>query len=126
MNVIFVEPAFPRNQRQFVRALAETGNRVIGIGERPLDWLDDELKGWLGAYEKIGSVTNEAELEAAVRRAQAREWIDRLEATVEAHVLVAAKVREKTGIPGLPARAWQFYFPEVQGNSAGEMFTIEE
>jgi hypothetical protein len=24
----------------------------------------------------------------------------------------------------LPARAWQFYFPEVQGNSAGGTFTI--
>jgi hypothetical protein len=26
----------------------------------------------------------------------------------------------------LPARAWQFYFPEVQGNSAGEVFEIRE
>ncbi len=26
----------------------------------------------------------------------------------------------------LPARAWQFYFPEVQGHSAGEVFRIEE
>ena len=25
----------------------------------------------------------------------------------------------------LPARAWQFYFPEVQGNSAGEQFSIQ-
>ncbi len=105
MNVIFVEPAFPANQRQFVRALAETGNRVIGVGERPYDWLDGELRHWLGAYEQISSVTDEAALEAAVRRVQAREWVDRLEATVEAHVLVTARVREATGIPGLPAKA---------------------
>lgn len=26
----------------------------------------------------------------------------------------------------LPSRAWQFYFPEVQGTSAGEIFEIEE
>jgi hypothetical protein len=26
----------------------------------------------------------------------------------------------------LPARAWQFYFPEVQGTSAGEIFEIEK
>jgi hypothetical protein len=26
----------------------------------------------------------------------------------------------------LPARAWQFYFPEVQGTSAGEIFEIVE
>jgi hypothetical protein len=25
----------------------------------------------------------------------------------------------------LPARSWQFYFPEVQGNSAGAIFTIQ-
>ncbi|MCE5208060.1 MAG: Ig-like domain-containing protein [Chloroflexi bacterium] len=26
----------------------------------------------------------------------------------------------------LPARAWQYYFPEVEGSSAGEIFTINE
>jgi len=26
----------------------------------------------------------------------------------------------------LPARAWEFYFPEVQGNSSGDLFVIEE
>jgi uncharacterized protein YfaS (alpha-2-macroglobulin family) len=26
----------------------------------------------------------------------------------------------------LPARAWEYYFPEVQGNSAGEVFIIKE
>ncbi len=26
----------------------------------------------------------------------------------------------------LPARAWEFYFPEVQGHSAGEVFVVEE
>ena len=25
----------------------------------------------------------------------------------------------------LPARAWQFYFPDVQGNSSGELFAIK-
>ena len=105
MNVIFIEPAFPANQRQFVRALAATGNRVIGIGERPYDWFDSELKSWLAEYEQISSVTDEAALEAAVRRVQAREWVDRMEATVEAHVLSTARVREATGIPGLPAQA---------------------
>ena len=38
-------------------------------------------------------------MEAAVRRAQARgPWVHHLEATVEAHVLCAARVRERTGI----------------------------
>ena len=42
MNVIFVEPSFPANQSQFVGGLREAGATVIGIGERPKEWLDDE------------------------------------------------------------------------------------
>ncbi len=30
MNVIFVEPSFPNNQREFVRALRSTGATVWG------------------------------------------------------------------------------------------------
>jgi hypothetical protein len=104
VNVIFVEPAFPDNQRQFVRALRGIGARVTGVGERPFDWLDDETKGCLVGYEQIPSVTDEGALHAAVRRVQAREWVDRLETTVEAHVLPAAKVREACTIPGISAR----------------------
>ncbi len=104
MHVVFVEPAFPKNQREFVRALRAVGARVSGIGERSPGALDDELKGWLYEYEQISSVTNEGALHAAVRRAQARDWVDRLEATVEAHILPAAKVREACDIPGTSVR----------------------
>jgi hypothetical protein len=104
MHVVFVEPAFPKNQREFVRALRAVGARVTGIGERSLDALDGELRDWLYRYEQIPSVTNEGALLAAVRRAQAREWVDRLEATVEAHILPAAKVREACHVPGTSVR----------------------
>lgn len=105
MNVIFLEPAFPANQREFVRALASIGAHVIGVGERPAEWLDDELRGWLtGGYLQIRSVTDEGALEWAVREAQKHLWIDRMEAVVEAHVLPAAHVRERCTIPGTSAR----------------------
>ena len=107
MNVIFVEPAFPQNQRQFVRGRLAAGARVIGIGERPPGYLDDELRHSIAHYERVASVVNEAELFAAVRRVQERVWVDRLEATVEAHIMAAAKVREASGIPGTSVRtAW--------------------
>ena len=47
MNVIFVEPAFPHNQREFVRALAGIGASLTGVGERPGHSLDDALRGML-------------------------------------------------------------------------------
>ena len=104
MNVIFVEPAFPATQRHFVRALAEVGATVIGIGERPLEWLDDELKGWLDHYEHVGSVTNPEWLAATVRWVQSKMWVDRLESTIEAHIMSTAQVREACGIPGTSVR----------------------
>jgi len=100
MHVIFVEPAFPRNQREFPRALKAVGAKVTAIGESPVHALDAELKGWLDGYEQIRSVTDVQALHDAVKRIQARGWVDRLETTVEAHIEPAAKVREACNIPG--------------------------
>ena len=107
MRVIFVEPNFPQNQRQFVRALAEVGAEVIGIGESPEEYLDDELKSWMVHYHQVGNVVDVAAMTDAVRWLQDKLWIDRLEATIEAHTLTAAEVRERCTIPGTSMRtAW--------------------
>ena len=104
MNVIFVEPTFPYNQREFARGLAEAGATVIGIGERPKDWLDGQMKQWLFDYIQVRSVVDEGALEEAVKFVQSKMWVDRLEATVEAHIMPIAKVREAAGIPGTSVR----------------------
>jgi formate-dependent phosphoribosylglycinamide formyltransferase (GAR transformylase) len=104
VDVVFVEPCFPANQREFVRALHAVGARVTGIGERPRESLDDELRHWLFHYEQIGNVTSEGQLEQVVRRLQQKVRFDRLEAVIEAHVMAAARVRERCGIPGTSER----------------------
>lgn len=104
MHVLFVEPAFPRNQREFIRSLKSVGAKVTAIGESPLHALDDELKQWLDGYEEVPSVTHEPSLLDCVRRIQNREWVNRLEATVEAHIMPVAHVREATEIPGTSTR----------------------
>ena len=107
MNVIFVEPFFPAYQRQFVRALAEAGASVTGIGEYHVNDLDDELKGWMRHYEQVPSVTDVGVLTDAVRWVQSQVWVDRLESTIEAHTMAAAQVREACDIPGTSVRtAW--------------------
>ncbi|HVI03031.1 MAG TPA: hypothetical protein VM869_30255 [Enhygromyxa sp.] len=100
VDVIFLEPCFPRNQREFARALHAVGARVIGIGERPKEYLDDEMRHWLTHYEQVTNVTSVEQVERAVRFVQSKVQVDRLEASVEAHVMCAAKVREACGIPG--------------------------
>lgn len=100
MNVIFVEPSFPYNQREFVRALHAAGANIIGIGERPSSYLGSDVKAWLTDYVQVQSVVHEPSLLEAVKLIQSKVWVDRLEATVEAHIMAAAAVREATGIPG--------------------------
>jgi hypothetical protein len=104
MHVLFVEPSFPTYQRDFVRGLAAVGARVTGIGERAPEHLDGELRSWLDDYEQVPSVVHEPSLLEAVRRVQRRGWVDRLEATIEAHILPTARVREACGIPGTSVR----------------------
>jgi formate-dependent phosphoribosylglycinamide formyltransferase (GAR transformylase) len=104
VNIIFVEPAFPNNQREFVRGLASVGASVIGVGERPADWLDDELKGWMAHYHQIPNVTDVGALGDLVAWVQDKLWVDRIESTIEAHTMAVAQVREARGIPGTSVR----------------------
>jgi carbamoylphosphate synthase large subunit len=104
MNIIFIEPSFPYNQREFVRGLHQAGATVIGIGERPQEHLADDVKGWLGHYVQVKSVVHEPSLLRAVQQVQGLAHVDRLEATVEAHIMAAARVREAAGIPGTSVR----------------------
>ncbi|GAA5134388.1 ATP-grasp domain-containing protein [Pseudonocardia adelaidensis] len=107
MNVVHVEPAFPPTQRHFVRALAEVGATVIGVGERRADQVDDELKGWMAHYHQVPTVVDAGVLTDAVRWVQDEVWVDRLEATIEAHTLAAAQARASCTIPGTSVRtAW--------------------
>ncbi|MDX6224819.1 MAG: hypothetical protein QOE64_1195 [Frankiales bacterium] len=104
MNVIFVEPFFPQNQRRFVAALAGVGANVIGVGEYGEGDLGDELRSQLGAYYRVSNVTDEGQLNAAVEWAQGLMWVDRLESTIESHQMAAARVREARQIPGTSVR----------------------
>jgi formate-dependent phosphoribosylglycinamide formyltransferase (GAR transformylase) len=107
VNVVFVEPFFPRNQREFVRGLASVGATVIGVGERPTEMLDDELKSWMSHYHQVPTVVDVGIMTDTVRWIQGKVWVDRLEATIEAHTLPAAQVRENCTIPGTSVRtAW--------------------
>jgi formate-dependent phosphoribosylglycinamide formyltransferase (GAR transformylase) len=107
MHVVFIEPRFPANQKQFIRALAEVGAKVTAIGEGSKESLDDELKRWLTHYEQVGNVTDEGAVLHALKFIQSRAHVDRVEAVVEAHIMSTAKVREAAGIPGTTVRtAW--------------------
>ena len=67
---------------------------MIGIGESPEDPLDDELRGWMVHYHQVANVIDVGVMTDAVRWIQDQGWVDRLEATIESHILpVAAGAR---------------------------------
>ncbi len=101
MHVLFIAPNFPANQREFVRALHAVGAKVTGIGDTAPEHIDPELRGWMHGYEHVRSLGDEDAVLEAVRRCQRRGWVDRLECTIEAHMLPTARVRAAAGIPGL-------------------------
>ena len=103
-NVVFIEPSFPANQGEFVRALHAVGARVVGIGERPEESLSEPLRRRMVHYHRVDSVVDEGALVDVVRWLQERMPLHRLEATVEAHVMAAARVREACGIQGTSVR----------------------
>ena len=94
MHVAFVEPCFPNNQREFLRGLLSTGARISAISERPIEALPRELREGLFQFERVRSVVDEHAMQDAVKRLSQRVQVDRLEATVEAHVMAAAHVRD--------------------------------
>jgi phosphoribosylaminoimidazole carboxylase (NCAIR synthetase) len=107
MHVVFIEPAFPKNQREFLRGLLSTGARVSAISERAPEALPNELREGLFQFERVRSVVDEHALAEAVKRLAQRARVDRLEATVEAHVMAAAHVREQLKIYGTTSKtAW--------------------
>jgi formate-dependent phosphoribosylglycinamide formyltransferase (GAR transformylase) len=104
VNIIFVEPFFPNNQRRFVAALAGVGANVVGVGEYGEHEFGDQLRSQLGAYYRVSNVTDPGQLNAAAEWAQSHLWIDRLESTIESHQMAAAQVREARHIPGTSVR----------------------
>ncbi len=105
MNIVFVEPGFPANQRRFVLALAGVGANVFGVGESDEWALDDEVRDAMTGYYKVGNVTSVRQLTEAVHYFQSKVWVDKLEATIESHTMAAAQVREACGIPGTSVKA---------------------
>lgn len=106
MHVIFLAPHFPANQLSFVRGLKKVGARVTGIIDAHPSQLPSVITDLLDDAEFVQNVTDVGQVTEAVRRIQRRgPWVHKLEATVEAHTLTAAHVREATGIPGTSSLA---------------------
>lgn len=101
MRVVFIAPAYPPEQANFTRGLAEVGATVIGVGDGPKDNLPNAVKHALAAYVRVPHLFDEVKAAHTIANAVSRFGIDRVESNWEPTVLLAARVRELLGIPGM-------------------------
>ncbi len=100
MQVLMISPGYPPEMAYFTRALAQTGARVLGLGDGPAGGLDPIARASLSDYLQVGNMWDEAATVAAVKRWPAARGLDRVECLWEPGVILAARLREGLGLPG--------------------------
>jgi hypothetical protein len=95
-----LSPGFPFEQAYFTRAMAQAGAQVIGVGDQPVHALPAEAQNALSHYEHVALGDELAVLTALAGLAR-HVRIDRVECLWEPYVVLAARIREHLGIPGM-------------------------
>jgi biotin carboxylase len=101
MNVLMLSPGYPAEMPEFTRGLAEVGATVVGVGDQPAAALPERTRHLLAAYVQVRSLWDEPRAVAEIRAALAGRRIDRVESLWEPLMLLAARLREAFGAPGL-------------------------
>jgi hypothetical protein len=101
MDVLFLSPSHPHDIPLFVSGLAAVGARVIGVGDQHVDSLPERTKRTLSSYIQIGSWGDEDAAVGTVLHELRGRNVDLVESLWEPTMLMAARLREAIGVPGL-------------------------
>lgn len=102
MNVLFISPHFPPEMENFTRGLSEVGASVYGISDVPEHQLPHHVRECLSGYLQVNYYEELPATDAVLGWAQANGLtFDRVECLWEPFVLLAARIRERMGIPGM-------------------------
>ena len=101
MNVLMISPGFPREMRYFTRGLAEVGAHVIGLGDTPRSQLAEPAASSVSAYVQVQSWLDEGAILQQVADLAHKVRIDRVECLWEPYMVLAARMREMLGLPGM-------------------------
>jgi hypothetical protein len=101
MNVLIISPGYPADMPEFTRGLAETGARVIGVGDQGPDSLPELVKQSLRDYIRVPSLWRTGDVIAEIHRQLRGQSIDRVECLWEPGIMLAAELREHFSVPGL-------------------------
>lgn len=99
-TVVMLSPGYPVEMASFTRALAAVGARVIGVGDQPPHALPPTAREALAHYEQV-SLTDEGAVMAALLGVARHVDIAQVECLWEPYMLLAARIRETFGLPGM-------------------------
>ena len=100
MAVVMLSPGFPVEMAYFTRGLAAVGATVIGVGDQPRHDLPRAAREALAHYEHV-PLADEGAVLAALRGLSQHVQIDQVECLWEPYMLLAARLREAFGLPGM-------------------------
>jgi hypothetical protein len=100
MNVVMISPGYPAEMAYFTRALATVGATVIGLGDQPASSLPEPARQALAHYEQA-TLTDEVGVLAALHGLAQHASIDQVECLWEPYMILAARIRESFGLPGM-------------------------
>jgi len=101
MNVLMISPGYPAEMAFFTRGLAQAGAGVIGLGDQSTDALPPAAKAALTHYVHVGSLADGDHVAAIIRELARHARIDLVECLWEPYMVLAARLREELGLPGL-------------------------
>ncbi|MCP3958633.1 MAG: ATP-grasp domain-containing protein [bacterium] len=101
MNVLMFSPGFPAEMPYFTRGLARVGARVLGLGDQPVEMLPEAARESLSDYLRVRNLFDEGAVVEEVKQWAERVAIDRVECLWEPGMILAARLREALGLPGM-------------------------
>jgi formate-dependent phosphoribosylglycinamide formyltransferase (GAR transformylase) len=101
VNVLMLSPGYPAEMAFFTRGLAQSGADVIGLGDQAADDLPAIARAALAHYAQVGDLAAGEAVAATVAGLARQVRIDRVECLWEPYMVLAARLREQLGLPGL-------------------------
>ena len=101
MNVLMISPGYPAEMALFTRGLAQAGATVIGVGDQPTHAVPAIAAEAMVHYVPVASLADDAGVAHTVGELAHQVRIDRVECLWEPYMVLAARLRERLGLPGL-------------------------
>jgi biotin carboxylase len=101
MRAVFFSPSYPPEMQQYTRGLAEVGVEVFGVGDTPREALPQKVKPYLADYLQVPRIMDEDDVMERVTAWMRGRSVDRVLANWEPLVILAARLRERWGMPGM-------------------------